>query len=86
MFKKIDWMAKPMERKLFYVCKATDTVKDLPWTKNRAKSVSPLFYTTRRQALVDLKLLLEQRVQQGVCRIMEIEQEIAFPKGGGNVL
>lgn len=66
-----------MERKLFYVCKATDTVKDLPWTKNRAKSVSPLFYTTRRQALVDLKEIIEQRVQNGVCQIMELERELA---------
>lgn len=75
---KDTWMrTKPMERKLFYVCKATDSVKDLPWTKNRAKSVSPLFYTTRRQALVDLKEIIEQRVQNGVCQIMEIEKEIA---------
>ena len=66
-----------MERKLFYVCKATDTVKDLPWTKNRAKSVSPLFYTTRRAALVDLKEIIEQRVQNGVCQIMALERELA---------
>ena len=66
-----------MERKLFYVCKATDTVKDLPWTKNRAKSVSPLFYTTRHAALVDLKEIIEQRVQNGVCQIMELERELA---------
>lgn len=72
------WMrTKPMERKLFYVCKATDSVKDLPWTKNRAKSVSPLFYTTRRQALVDLKEIIEQRVQNGVCQIMALERELA---------
>ena len=75
---KDTWMrTKPMERKLFYVCKATDSVKDLPWTKNRAKSVSPLFYTTRRQALVDLKEIIEQRVQNGVCQIMELERELA---------
>ena len=75
---KDTWMrTKPMERKLFYVCKATDTVKDLPWTKNRAKSVSPLFYTTRRAALVDLKEIIEQRVQNGVCQIMALERELA---------
>ena len=75
---KDTWMrTKPMERKLFYVCKATDSVKDLPWTKNRAKSVSPLFYTTRRQALVDLKEIIEQRVQNGVCQIMALERELA---------
>ena len=75
---KDTWMrTKPMERKLFYVCKATDTVKDLPWTKNRAKSVSPLFYTTRRQALVDLKEIITERINVGVCQIFEIERELA---------
>ena len=62
-----------MERKLFYV--HGDEIREVPWTKNRAKSVSPLFYTTRRQALVDLKEIIEQRVQNGVCQIMEIEKE-----------
>ena len=73
---KDTWMrTKPMERKLFYV--HGDEIREVPWTKNRAKSVSPLFYTTRRQALVDLKEIIEQRVQNGVCQIMEIEKEIA---------
>lgn len=66
-----------MERKLFYVCRATDTIKDLPFTENRYKSVSPIFYTTRREALIDLKALIEQRVQNGVCQIMEIERQLA---------
>ena len=70
------WMrTKPMERKLFYV--HGDEIREVPWTKNRAKSVSPLFYTTRRAALVDLKEIIEQRVQNGVCQIMALERELA---------
>ena len=68
-------MAKPMERKLFYV--HGDEIREVPWTKNQAKSVSPLFYTTRRAALVDLKGIIEQRVQNGVCQIMALERELA---------
>ena len=64
-----------MERKLFYV--HGDEIREVPWTKNRAKSVSPLFYTTRRAALVDLKEIIEQRVQNGVCQIMALERELA---------
>jgi len=73
---KDNWM-RTMERKLFYVCRATDTIKDVPYTESRANSVSTLFYPTRREALVDLKSVIENRVQNGVCQIMEIEKELA---------
>ena len=73
---KDTWMrTKPMERKLFYV--HGDEIREVPWTKNRAKSVSPLFYTTRRQALVDLKEIITERINVGVCQIFEIERELA---------
>ncbi len=77
MFGIKNWMAKPMERKLFYVCRATDTVKDLPFTENRMRSVSPMFYTTRRAALIDLKAIITDRINNGVCQIMQIEKELA---------
>ena len=75
---KDNWMrTKPIERKLFYVCRATDSIKDVPYTESRANSVSTLFYHDRREALIDLKALIEQRVANGVCQIAEIEKEIA---------
>jgi len=73
------WMrTKPMvKRNLYYVCRSTDTVKDLPYTENRANSISTLFYGSRREALIDLKALLTERVNTGICNIMQIERELA---------
>ena len=77
IFSKRTWMAKPMESRLYYICRTTDRIKDVPYTDERANSVSPLFYTSHREALIDLKERIAERVQYGVCQIMQIERQLA---------
>lgn len=63
--------------RLHYICRQTDTVKDVESTRDRQMNVSGMFYRTRRDALVDLKEILTQRINTGICSIMEIERELA---------
>lgn len=76
------WMrTKPMQEKtLHYICRNTFTVKDLPWTENRANSISEIFYPTRREALIKLKDVIEQRINVGICSLRDIELELAMSK------
>lgn len=63
---------------LYYLHK--DTVKTVPYSRDRALSVSPIFYPTKRQALIELKHRIEAKVQDGVEKLMSIEKELAEVK------
>ena len=64
-----------MSEYLYYA--DTPDIQTLPYTRDRAMSVSPLFYATRKEALVVVKRELEVKAQKIVKRMIEIEFEIA---------
>jgi len=75
------WMRTKPVKQLHYVCRTTDSVKTLPWTKNRENNVSTLFYADKVSALMVLKDRCEERKNHYSCRLVEIEAEIAREKG-----
>ena len=70
----------PMTSTLFYVDIKQDTVRELEYTRQRALSVSPIFYQSRKEALMALKVRIEAKVQDGVDKLMSIERELAEGK------
>lgn len=63
--------------KLYYIDYKRDAVQDIEYTRSRALSVSPIFYTNKVKALIALKERCEERANHYTCRIMDIEREIA---------
>jgi len=77
---KDTWMKTKPVKQLHYVCRTTDSVKTLPWTKNRENNVSTLFYADKVSALMVLRDRVQERANHYTCRLMEIEIEIAKEK------
>lgn len=65
------------EKLLWYVCHLTKTTKSLPWTPQRAKSISTMFHDDEYDAVLALKQLAESRAQHYVCKITECEKRLA---------
>jgi len=66
--------------KLHYIDVKNDTLREIEYNRSRAMSVSPIFYTDRVAGLVALKDRCEERANHYVCKISEIEREIAKEK------
>ena len=66
--------------KLYYIDIKNDAVREIEYSRARAMSVSPIFYTDKRKALIALKDRCEERANHYTCRIMDIEREIANVK------
>lgn len=66
--------------KLYYLDLKQDELRSVEYTRDRATSVSPIFYSSRRDGLIALKSALELKMQGCVCKIMEIERELAREK------
>lgn len=58
-----------------YYINRHENIKQLPATEARCKD--PRFHNTYREALIALKKVLEDRVNNDVKRMVEIEYEIA---------
>lgn len=65
---------------LHYIDIKRDELIEVPYNRSRAMSVSPLFYENRVAGLIALKRRCEERAQHYVCRLVEIEYEIAREK------
>ena len=63
--------------KLHYIDHKQDEVRTVESTRDRLLSTSPIFYTSKRTALVALKDVIEAKMQGCVCKIMEIEKQLA---------
>ncbi len=63
---------------LFYI--SQDEIRIAPRTDKR--EASDLFYPTRRDALLALKLLCEERANHYVCKIVAIEKDLANERKG----
>jgi len=62
---------------LHYIDIKRDELISVPYNRSRAMSVSPLFYENRVAGLIALKELITDRINGNICKIMEIEKEIA---------
>ncbi len=71
------WMrTKPMKAKLHFI--SGDDIRSVPKTENRVKSVSPIFYDSKRDCKIALKEYCTQRAQFYLNKVRELEYDIAF--------
>lgn len=63
--------------KLHYIDHKQDELREVEYTRDRAISVAPIFYSNKRDGLIALKSHIEMRVQKGVCSLIDIEKELA---------
>lgn len=63
--------------KLHYIDHKQDELREVEYTRDRAISVAPIFYSNKRDGLIALKNILEAKMQGCVCKIMEIERELS---------
>ncbi len=65
---------------LHYIDKAQMIVRAVPYSRDRAQSITQMFFNSRKDALTALKPVIEARVQDGVDKLMAIERELAAGK------
>lgn len=61
---------------LYYIDIANH-VRQTEYSRDKMLSVSPIFFTSKRTALIAAKDRIESDVQRGFNRIREIEKELA---------
>ena len=55
-------------------------VRTVTYTRDRAMSVSPLFFEHKRDAIAQLKSIITTRVNLDIKRLMALEKELANEK------
>ena len=61
----------------YHIDGKTNTVVTVPYSRDRAMCVSPIFYASHRAANIALKEKITNEVNERVRRIIEIEKELA---------
>ncbi len=62
--------------KLYYADTATLEVNEVPYTRDRAMSVTPIFHSTRKKALESLRPVMEENYSVAAAKLFSLWAEL----------